>query len=1312
MSKNKNKQKPKSGMPTQPAKLWGRDLDDALAAVAAKRTGGAINIRGLEFQLLYAAHMALTTLKPESTASIRLEGLEDVDLHIENASEFVQAKTSQNKLDASAFWDLGVLENFFEVYKISPSSTFRLVHSISFAKGMVDELILKQYSEKGLAYWSEKFKLIAPTGNIRDFLELITFERCDASKLQSEIIKSLIGDHNVNLESVFPFVTALFFNVFDWSKSRATIRSDDIVRLVQSVKDSFSGFPENPALQHKWIAPVKFEANANTDLGYFDGKAARPADIARGLPVKRPTWEGEIGKSLSQFDVTVIRSSSGQGKSTLAWMSALTSAQNHKIVYQVSHCFSRNESVAIADFIESRLLLGEMPVVVIDGLNQETSHWFSLAEILRSKPVKLIITTREEDWARYGSTTAIEVNIIEIRLSIAEAKEIFHGLRNSNKLHATTKTWEPAWERVKDKGLLIEFVYLLTQGEMIEARLSQQIRNMADDKDSAAKAEILRLMSIADVLGIRIRTQKLTDHIQGRFQLSTDRNELYRQLEKEYYLKFAVRYVEGLHPVRSQHLVDIMNSNIGFTSSLLDLLKLIEDDYLYEFFISAPLKFDLEEDFFSEAANQISTRPYSEMVYVVDGLMHSEPYRYWQLNRAVYDEIFRAGGLDLAVYDTVPINKLNSIEKFAESLGDKGENLRYIGAQLTKLKPYDFKTSSVFRFAKHLRTSLLKRPISSKLEGLSFLYRWFKAIGLDFPNIIEVKEKELMSFLKLNSVDESAEIFSFYFQFNPDRYKSFIAANRTDIVAWIKQKTNTLTIEEVSDEIHIKYLLDNDVKKINESSVYRINVVRAFFPFYSKYCTEALILPFPNEATTRAAHQMSIKAITPKDLPDEFNVHINRIWAKSILDQYAADSAYDWQRTQLLLREKIVSISRKCIRTMEAGLENNVSRIRSQINEFQIEGNEYLAMSKVRIKYPPQSRKYFERSAFEKQELTINKFQSSFRAFVEQFYGLVAPKNDDDSRLPIINIKDAVNRLEEMQNAFEEIASSSHKYFPTDEIRRNESITIPRLARTAEFYRDRLKTGHNERIVAAENAINAWVRNQEEEILRSVGDVICSVANDNSWQFTMPTKVVEIESIKYVTIAVQNLDIAADLFDFSIALKDLATTDVHYFVIIFADNTKRILSALQFGQRYFAKFKAVVEGDGGEDDYGVPLNVDVADSKVVVPAGFFEKRVQLKHYEDYFKMMFDIWKLSEYRTRLRFDSSGTLAWLSEIEAEYKSSIEHNFRSASSHIPQISPSESRISAILSENLTLTQTDVIEEMLNMVDIVTRQQMEKQD
>lgn len=1308
-TKNKNSQKHKQGVSTQTVRPWDKELDDTLAALAAKRTGGSINIRGLEFQLLYAAHLALITLKAGGSESLRLEGVEDIDVYVGNKSEFIQAKTSQNKLDASAFWELGVLQNFLKVYKTSGSSTFRLVHNNTFAKGMVDELISKQFSEKGLAFWSEKLNTISPTENIRDFLERITFEKSDTSKLQREIIKSLITDHNVNVGSEIPFVRALLYNVFEWSKLRSTIGTHDIVRLVQAVKDEFSGFPENPAVQHKWIASVKFEADANTDLGYFDGKAARPVDIARGLPVKRPTWEDEIAKSLSKFDVTVIRSSSGQGKSTLAWMSAHASTQNHKTVFQVSHCFSRDESVAISDFIESRLVIGEMPVLVIDGLNQETSHWFSLAEMLRSKPVKLIITTREEDWVRYGSATAIELKIINIRLSITEAKEIFNALRNSKRLHASIKTWEPAWEQVKNKGLLIEFVYLLTQGEMIETRLSQQIRNLTNDKDSAAKIEILRLISIADVLGIRIRTQRLTDQIVSKFVLSTDRNELYKQLEKEYYLKFAVKYVEGLHPVRSQHLLDILNSNIDVNPSLLDLLKLIEDDYIYEYFISAPLKFELDEEFFKEAAEQITARPYLEMVYVIDGLMHSEPYRYWRQNREVYDEIFQVGGLDLAVYDTVPINKPNSIEKFAETMGAKGENLRHIAAELKKLRPYDFKTSSVFRFVTHLQTALLERPKSSKLEGLSFLYRWFKAIGLDFPNIIEVKEQELMLFLKSQPIDESAEIFSFYFQFNPEAYKTFVAANKGEIVAWIKRKTNTLSIEELGDEVHMKYLLDKNVSKINESSVYRINVIRAFFPFYAKYCTEALILPFPNEATIKAAHQMSIKAIAPQNLPDEFNVHINKIWAKSILDQYAASSAYEWQKFHLALREKIVSVGRKCIRAMEAALENNVPKIRSLINDIQVEGNEYLEINRKRMKYPPQSRKYFEKGDFEKQELSINKFQSLFRTFLEQFYGLAAPRNDDDSRLPVINIKDAAYELAEMQNAYEDILEGSHKYFVTDEVRRHESITIPRLANTADFYRNRLISGNKERVLVPDKAIEEWIKNREQELLRSVKQVVTGIANGHQWRFTLPTKVIEIASIRYVTIAVQNFDIANDLFDLSLALRDLATIGIHYFIIVSADETKRVTSTLQLSQRYFAKFRAVFEGTDSDEDFGIPISVDIEDPSVHLPPGFYEKKVQLKHYEDYFKMMYDIWKLSEYRARLRSDISIELEWLKEIEAEYRSSIKQKFTSASSLINEINPSAMKIADIVKGAISLTQSEIVETMLEMAEVVSHQQME---
>lgn len=40
------------------------------------------------------------------------------------------------------------------------------------------------------------------------------------------------------------------------------------------------------------------------------------------------------------------------------------------------------------------------------------------------------------------------------------------------------KNWESAWEKIADKKLLIEYVYLLTHGEMIAERISAQMNEI------------------------------------------------------------------------------------------------------------------------------------------------------------------------------------------------------------------------------------------------------------------------------------------------------------------------------------------------------------------------------------------------------------------------------------------------------------------------------------------------------------------------------------------------------------------------------------------------------------------------------------------------------------------------------------------------------------------------------------------------------------------------------------------------------------------------------------------------------------------
>ncbi|WP_449399202.1 hypothetical protein [Chryseobacterium wanjuense] len=103
---------------------------------------------------------------------------------------------------------------------------------------------------------------------------------------------------------------------------------------------------------------------------------------------------------------------------------------------------------------------------------------------------------------------------------------------------------------------------------MIEERLSAQINYLSNSRSAGAKLEILRMISLADCLNIKLKTAKLLSHVKTEIGFEQDRGELLNELEKEYFLNFDGHFVEGLHPVRSQHLKDLLHKNIPVEESL------------------------------------------------------------------------------------------------------------------------------------------------------------------------------------------------------------------------------------------------------------------------------------------------------------------------------------------------------------------------------------------------------------------------------------------------------------------------------------------------------------------------------------------------------------------------------------------------------------------------------------------------------------------------------------------------------------------------------------------------------------------------
>lgn len=510
--------------------------------------------------------------------------------------------------------------------------------------------------------------------NISEFLNKISFEKTTEKDLYSKSKKLILKKFNLILGSEETFLFALLHHILIWSKERKEVTYTDLVKVIQLVQDSASKTSTLEAINKNYISKISFKKQMNDKNfdNYFDGKSARPEHIINELPIRRDYWEEKILKSVYKHDIVTIKASSGQGKSTLAWQSAkIFEDELNFDIYELNYCDDNTKVEELYDFFITRFEIGELPLIIIDGLNQDVSEYKVLLERLYSFPIKVIITSREEDWNRFKpDISKYDLFILDIALLDVEAKDIFKKLKEKDKIFKDIQTWQPSWEKIKDKALLIEYIYLLTHGSMLQDRLEHQVKCLREDEhESAVKIEILRIVSLADVLNIKIQTKKLTTFIQDSIGFKSDRETVYSLLEKEYFIKFDNKYIEGLHPVRSEHLLKILHNFIVIEETAINLLKIIDDKFIYDYFISISNYLDDEkEDFFEESSKVISQKSFSTMVEAIDGLMHFEAYNYWLENKEIFEEVYLKGFVNLFIMDTLPFRKQELLKKCNENI--------------------------------------------------------------------------------------------------------------------------------------------------------------------------------------------------------------------------------------------------------------------------------------------------------------------------------------------------------------------------------------------------------------------------------------------------------------------------------------------------------------------------------------------------------------------------------------------------------------------------------------------------------------------
>ncbi len=1262
-----------------------------------KRLGGSIAIRGFEFQFLYSCYSILLELNEQDlTKKIGLERLEDLDIIHKN--EYVQLKTSQNDLDASFFIKTNILKNFLDLYQHDKSANFKLVHNSNISDGNLKKLQNKNIDNKTLEYWTKKIRELDRSLNIdiKDFLSRISFEKTTEKELYSKSKKLILEKFNLTIGSEEPFLFSLLHHILFWSKDRKEVTYTDLLKVIQLVKDSASKTFTLEAINKNYISKISFNKkidSKNLD-NYFDGKSARPEHIINELPIRRKFWEDKIIENLLTHDVLVIKASSGQGKSTLAWQSSKIFEEEYDFnIYQLNYCDNETKVEELYDFFLTRLAIGELPLLVIDGLNKNLEKYTLLLEKLYGFSIKVIITTREEDWNIYKpDISKYDLGITNINLLENEAKKIFEELKNKNRVFKDIKTWQPSWEKVKDKALLIEYIYLLTHGTMLKDRLDFQIKSLMENKDeSAVKIEILRIVSLSDVLNIKIQTKKLTKYIQDNIGFKSDRERIYTLLEKEYFIKFDNKYIEGLHPVRSEHLLKILHNFIQIEETATNLLKIIDDKYIYEYFILISKYIDNDvNDFFEKTSQIISQKSFSTIVDAVDGLMHFEAYNYWLENKEIFDEVYKNGFVNLFIMDTLPFFKLNTIKSLNDTI--QTPVFGYLIKKLDELSIYSTQNSNIYKFVLQLSrniTSFTNQSLS--YDKVNFLIKWFRQLNINFKQSFEFDEKGLLNILQNEKIEESRALFNFLYTQNIDKYNDFIEKNKNDIFSILKIKTNSLIIKEIDEDIKIEYLIDNEkAEKLNECSMERIDTIYDFFPDYKRYCAETLYLPFPNEEIYKVIVQNSIKHIPNENIYHKFDTHINRLWIDTIEYKYSYETVYEWQKFYFELRKKSVDYFKKLNKFFELVISKN--KFQNKADEIDNIFLEISSILKLKKSFPFSLNKK-KRRAFEHEIKNISDYIWSFQNILNQISSLVKDRFSQDSNLAVFNLKDLIKHLFPMQNSFNEIQKNTSIYFDFKDIEIEEEYWINRLLKTIDFYR------YAEDIKSSDikNQIEEWIQIRRKKELDNIHNILDAFKIESNFEIIYPELVIEDGNLREIVVGIKDMNeydfekVVFGLVDFH-KIEELSFVNV----INIVDNYATF--AFRIPITYLFKVKHLLETDEyEEDEFGNPHLINLTEEllfylneKIYIQEVNFNKSAN-----KLIKILFDIWELTEYRRYLDKNSDIEFKWLKEIEKDYTYKIKNEIDESLENSFEI------INNILENKINVTKENILEIMNTIVN-----------
>lgn len=240
------------------------------------------------------------------------------------------------------------------------------------------------------------------------------------------------------------------------------------------------------------------------DPHFYLGVSVQPGHLAAGLVVERPAARQRTLKALEARRNVLIVGPSGSGKSALMWEVARTASHVEK--WFSIRRLSVEQLPSLKALVKVCRASAQTPVgFVFDDIGCGlTEGWNALSREATSHPGILLLGSAREEDLFLLSEQARALVIREVG-DDELAKRLWEELRSRSQTQAPG--WREPWR--ESKGLLLEYTYLLTQGNRLTNVLRTQIADRARDSSRVVELAVLRVAAAAGATGAMVDVDRL-----------------------------------------------------------------------------------------------------------------------------------------------------------------------------------------------------------------------------------------------------------------------------------------------------------------------------------------------------------------------------------------------------------------------------------------------------------------------------------------------------------------------------------------------------------------------------------------------------------------------------------------------------------------------------------------------------------------------------------------------------------------------------------------------------------------------------------